>query len=80
MSDGNFQERRRSLLREKVKDSRALEALLFKQGKQLEYERQRQATLDAEAELMEAESASKGSLEDGEPPSSEQYVGAVTGP
>jgi hypothetical protein len=49
-------ERRRELLRAVAKESRALEAILFKQGKQLEYERQRQITLDAEAELMQAES------------------------
>lgn len=49
-------DRRRSLLRDKVKESRALEALLLEQDKQLEYERQRQITFDVEAELMEAES------------------------
>jgi hypothetical protein len=47
---------RRNLLRSVVRDSRAIEAILLSQGKQLEYERQRQMTLDAEAELMEAES------------------------
>jgi hypothetical protein len=51
-----FLERRRSLLRDVAKESRAMETILLKQGKHLEYERQRQITLDAEAELMEAES------------------------
>jgi hypothetical protein len=51
-----FLERRRDLLRSEVKDSHAIEAILLSQGKQHEYERQRQLTLDAEAELMEAES------------------------
>ena len=56
MNDGELQQRRRGHFREKVKDSRALEALLLAQDKQLEYERQRQLTLDAEAEMMDAES------------------------
>jgi hypothetical protein len=56
MNDGELEERRRTLLRDKVKESRALEALLMAQDKQLEYERQRQLTLDAEAEMMDAES------------------------
>ncbi len=34
-----------------------METLLLAQGKHQEYERQRQITLDAEAEWMEAESA-----------------------
>ncbi len=51
-----FLERRRSLLQDAAKDSRAMETILLKQGKHLEYERQRQITLDGEAQLMEAES------------------------
>ena len=56
MKDLELWERRRDLLRAAVKDSRAIEAILLSQGKYLECERQRQTTLDTEAELMDAES------------------------